>query len=178
MKIIYFLFFILLCNNVFAFGVSPSNFEINLHNDESVEKEFTLINDEFETREFEISSYGIELFNFTKFNLKIEPQSQENIKFLISVPYEAIKGEYEGRIYVKKIKPEEGGVNLDALLGIKIKVNVESSFVETLKEINIDKTQVTKENNFLDKLKENPEILLFYALITFVLLLVIWKIFI
>ena len=177
MKIIYFFIFILLINNVYAFGVSPSSFEINLRNNESIEKEFTLINNEFETNEFEISSYGIEFLNFTKFNLKIEPDNHEDVKFLIDVPYETLQGNYEGRIYAKKIKPEEGGVNLGTLLGIKINANVESDFKEVhLKEFAASNKVEKTENTNLKF--TNPEIIAFYVLIALVLILVIWRFFV
>lgn len=169
MKIIYFLIFILISLNAHAFGISPSSFEVRLQNNYGVEKEFTLINDDFETKEFEISSYGIDFINFTKFNLKIGPQSQENVKFLIGVPYETSEGIYEGRIYVNKIKPEEGGVNLDALLGIKVEVEVESNFTgdyfaDSIKLNSGNEILQEDKYDFLDSMTENPEIILFYAL--------------
>ncbi len=172
MKIIYFLIFILISFNAFAFGVSPSNFEVMLNNNEGIEKEFTLINDDYETKEFEIKSYGIDFINFTEFTFKIAPQSQENIKFSINVPYETNEGIYEGRIYINKIKHEEGGVNLDALLGIKIKVNVISNFTENYfaEGINSENKYLQNRNdNFLDEFTENPEIFVFYILIAVIL---------
>ncbi len=172
MKIIYFLFFILFINNVYGFGISPTVFDIELNNGETIEKEFFILNDK-EYKLFNVSSYGIDFFNFSNFYLEVDKGTEKEVKFLIKAPYDIISGNYEGRIYVKEIKNTEGGLSLEPLLGIKVNINVISNFSEDNERTNIylkdDDQQIKDYLNYdsqiIDEATNKPEIFLFYSLI-------------
>jgi len=187
-KLIYFLFFIFLISNVYGFGVSPSEFNINIENGKEVEREFFIFNDN-QVKFFNISSYGISFFNFSSFIVEIGENGKEEIRFLINVPFETENGSYDGRIYVKENRINEGGVNIDTLLGIKVNINVKSNYSldnnikEDLllkQEYNDEITffeEINKEDlNFLVYFKDNPELTLFYGLIILVLMLCLCRI--
>lgn len=180
MKIIYFFFFILFLNNVHGFGVSPGSFSIYINNGDEIEKEFFIYNNAIESRKYNISSKGF--FNFTDFILEIEGNSERELKFLINIPYETLEGKYSGRVYINEINEEEGGVNLDTLLGIKFNFNVKSNytgFIENnfeqkleLKEIqesNLEEFELEKEFGF--------EVVLFYILAGITIILCIYRIY-
>ena len=180
MKIIYFFFFILILNNVYGFGVSPGKFNIEINNGEEIEKEFFIYNNENELKKFNISSSGF--FNFTDFILEVKENNEKEVKFLVKIPYETLEGNYVGMIYINELNKEEGGVNLDTLLGIKFEFFVNSDYTE-LNENKFEQKLEFKEISQKDKLKTELEeefgfeIILFYALIVFVILLGVYKIY-
>ncbi|MEK6937069.1 MAG: hypothetical protein AABW58_03280 [Nanoarchaeota archaeon] len=174
MKITYFFFFLLFLYNVHGFGVSPGVFQVVINNDEELEKEFFIYNNEDELKRYNISGNGF--FNFTDFITEVNGNSEKEVKILINVPYETLEGNYLGRIYVNEINKEEGGVNLDTLLGIKFEFFVTSNYTEELeensfrerlefKEINKEELEFEIEEEF------EFEIVLFYSLIILVILL-------
>ncbi len=181
MKIIYFFFFILFLNNVYGFGVSPGSFFIELENGQEIEKEFFIYNNAEDIRTFNVSSYGF--FNFTDFILEIDENSEKEIKFLVRVPYETPEGMYSGRIYVKELNKDEGGVNLDALLGIKFEFLIKSNYTEEFEDNTFEQKLELKE------MPENPnntigieeelgfEIILFYILIELIILMCLYRIY-
>lgn len=175
MKIIYFFFFILIMPNIFGFGISPSKFEINLNNDDYAEKGFFILNDKETKSLFNVSSYGLEYFNFTELIIEVDGNSEREVRFMINVPYETVAGIYDGRIYVKEITERNGGVNLENLLGVKINLIVDSDYSET--EINTEQKQILKNNFELEK-KLEFEIILFYLLIMIIFILCLYKIYI
>ena len=176
MKIIYFLFFLLFLPNVFGFGISLSKFDINLNNNDYIEMKFFILNDEENNRAFNISSYGFEYFNFTELILDIEGNSEKEFIFRINVPYETVSGNYEGRIYIKEILENNGGVNVDNLLGVKINLIIDSDYSE--KNVKINTEQKNNEEKADFEIKENLglEVILFYLLIAIVLVLCFYKI--
>ena len=183
MKIIYFLIFILFINNVYAFGISPVNFDLNIKNGFQTEQEFFVVNNENTNKVINIST-DFEFVNFSNIILETEPNSEKNIKFLFQVPYETTEGEYEGRIYLKEIKDDEGGISLDTSLGIKITLNVESNYADTLNEkkeyvySEQEFKEIPKEElNLLEYLKTNLEIVIFYSLIGLISLIALIRIF-
>ncbi|MBI2672030.1 hypothetical protein HYX16_03800 [Candidatus Woesearchaeota archaeon] len=191
MKLIYFLFFIFLISNVYGFGVSPSEFNINLENGQELERQFFIFNDN-QIKLFNISSYEISFFNFSSFIVEIDENNQKEIKFLINVPFETENGSYSGRIYVKEDRISEGGINIDTLLGIKVNINVKSNYSLDNDEGNLkedlllkqeDNDEITfseeinKEDlNYLVYFKDNPELILFCGLIILVLMLCLCRI--
>ena len=181
MKIIYFFFFILFLTNVYGFGVSPGSFSIDINNGEEAEKEFFVYNNEDELREYNIS--GVGFFNFTDFILEVDNNSEKEVKILVKVPYETLEGNYIGRIYVNEINKEEGGVNLDTLLGIKFEFFVKSDYTEKFEDSSFKRRLDFKEINQKDNLEETEyeeigfEIILFYVLLCLIILMCIYRIY-
>ncbi len=176
MKITYFFFFILFLYNVYAFGISPGSFSIGLENGEETEKSFFIYNDEKDGNEFNISSYGVNFFNFSSFKTKIN--NEDEIKFLIRIPKETEEGNYEGRIYVNELNKENGGINLDTLLGIKFKFNIKSNYTKSEEsfeeEVETQENEEDKENSFLED--NSFAINLFYFLLILIILLCLYRI--
>ena len=174
---IYFLFIFLLMSNVYAFGVSPTNFNIELVNGETIEKEFFILNNNFETKLYNISNYNLEFFNFTSFIIEVDSNSEKEVKFQLNVPQEIVSNNFDGRIYVKEINTLEGGVNLDTLLGIKVNLDIKSDYILIEERLNFK-----QENNFVPRtkfeiIKTNKPETLFYVLIGVVILLCLIKAF-
>ena len=177
MKLTYFFFIFLFLYNTYGFGISPGSFDIQLNNGEEIEKSFYIYNNKEETREFNISSYGINFFNFTDFNTKIKGNSEEEIKFLISIPTETEQDNYEGRIYVNELNKESGGINLDTLLGIKFNFNIKSNYTKSEEsfegKFETEENEEDKENRFLEY--SGFAINLFYFLLILIIILCIYR---
>ena len=176
MKIIYFFFIFLFLPNVFGFGISPAKFDINLNNNDYIEKEFFILNDKDSTRKFNVSSYGFEYFNFTELILDIGGNSEKDVIFRINVPYETVSGNYEGRIYIKEILENNGGLNVDNLLGVKINLIVDSDYLEESVKINTEQKNNEKKSDFGIKENLEIEVILFYFLIVIIFVLCFYKI--
>lgn len=181
MKIICFFFFILFLSNVYGFGVSPGSFSVELGNGQEVEKEFFIYNNENELKKYNIT--GIGFFNFTDFILEIEENSEKEVKFLVTVPYKTLEGNYSGRIYVNELNEEEGGVNLDTLLGIRFEFLIKSNYTG-FEEENFEQKLELKEANNKNELENialeeefGIEIILFYVLVVLIILLGIYQIY-
>ncbi len=179
MKIIYFFLFILFLSNAYGFGVSPGIFKIEIKNGEEMEKEFFIYNNEEIVKKFSINGDGF--FNFSDFIVEVDGNNEKEIKFKIRIPYETLEGDYAGRIYVNELNMEEGGINLDTLLGIKFEFSVNSDYElkENKVEQKIEFKAENKDKVLETKIKEELglEIIFFYALISLVFLLGIYRVY-
>jgi hypothetical protein len=187
-KIVYFFISLFLLNNVYGFGVSPAEFDLNLRNGEVVERSFYVFNNKNENKIFNISSYDAEFLNFSSFLIEANKNSEKEVYFLVDVPAYLKNHSYKGRIYVGEIKDSISGVNLNTLLGIKINLNVLSdyigveSFFKSEEDFKSDEQDSENEiyneiifdepdNSDFDEIIKDRYVLLFFALVSIVIVL-------
>jgi len=184
MRLCYFFIFLFFLNNVHAFGVSPAEFNFQLKNGDFIEKIFIIVNNENDDKLFNVSSNS--LLNFSSFLVEVEGSSKKEVEFSAAVPYETTAGNYEGRIYVNEIKDYGDGLNIVSLIGIKLSFNVLSDYLyeadsekQDVLEDNIHNDIVFDEitfdetdNSDFDEIIKDRYVLLFFALVSFVIVLI------